>query len=1131
MKKLLAMVLALVMTLSLAVSASAFKDDKDVSANYAEAVAVLNGMDVFKGYEDGSFKPQGNITRAEVATIIYRIYTGDVAKNDKSGLYSTYNKFSDMTGAGWAAGYIGYCANAELVKGYPDGTFKPSGNVTGYEVLAMILRAVGYDKNNEFSGADWSLNVAKYAEQLGILKNVDKNTNLGAPATRELVAEILFRAIQQPMVTYTPAFGYVTDKVANIAQNTLAKKNFNLDSKDSEDEWGRPSTKWYNTKTSKTYAEVTDTPVATYNVATAQCDICTALGEKTSAKIVETYTNGVKSTSPVTYKATATKAMVGAQGEQLEYYEVKDGYRLVIVDTYLAKVTEVVTEKTDKGSHITRDDYLVMSVYAPADKVASTFPETIYADGNDYAKGDYVLVNVNEAKANNVEFVGLRGEQNYVEIVSKADSLVAAQTSVRYNSNKHTIDGKDYFDAEMLAKNEAGTTKNVKYTWFFDQFGNFIGSVALDRSSFAVLKSIKWVDAGNDGYAVATLVEFDGKATEKTVTVNTIDGFEVEPGYDWESDYNDAEPFLKDSKNNWFDTDNNDDAVVAVGEDEKSSNQNYRGLAMYMVETNDDDTVNLQGIDTNKTGEVTDLYVDAASAARLNIKSSMITFDDSNNSEYADENRDYVVVTDDTQFVVRTEDSKGNFVYNAYTGTDELPNMANGTVSLMYNYDEDSKVADYVYISDYVPAELDSNLLFVYQGSYTDDDSTKDTTIYSMEVLLDGAKKTVKTSDKKLIETLAENVGKLFVVEIDTDTDNETYGEIVFLDLVNVKTEDVDSAGYTGFVAYTYLAGDVSKESTNVLMADDIGFYAKDAKVYVWNEETDENGAYEETTFDKLQNSDLKDSGVWVTADESILDRYTPVTAIYVGAKLDNKDIFDKGDKVAALSFKYTDSAAKDTTKQNTATYYFEVNEDGEFDKLKVSLGATWTVVDGSYKLTVTPVNSYIGYVEDEWLADDSGAYLTAVSTKSVNATGTATVTTEDGVGEYDLEWEVAELPDENALASITVSNNDSSDTYTTNFPNKATSLDDIASADKKALNATESFTLTATAKDPKATVKVVSVSELAKTTIETALAAQGVTSSVEVGMGTGVNGGFVVIQVTAQNGSVAYYVYTTANA
>ena len=145
MKKLLAMVLALVMTLSLAVSANAFKDDKSISDDYAEAVAVLNGMGVFKGYEDGSFQPKGDITRAEVSAIVYRVYTQDV-KDAKASMYATYNKFSDMAGAGWAQGYIGYCANAELVKGYPDGTSKPSGKVTGYEVLAMIFRAVGYDK-------------------------------------------------------------------------------------------------------------------------------------------------------------------------------------------------------------------------------------------------------------------------------------------------------------------------------------------------------------------------------------------------------------------------------------------------------------------------------------------------------------------------------------------------------------------------------------------------------------------------------------------------------------------------------------------------------------------------------------------------------------------------------------------------------------------------------------------------------------------------------------------------------------------------------------------------------------------------------------------------------------------------
>ena len=111
MKKLLAMVLALVTTLSLAVSANAFKDDKSISDDYAEAVAVLNGMGVFKGYEDGSFKPEGDITRAEVSAIVYRVYT-QVVKDAKASMYATYNKFSDMAGAGWAAGYIGYTSSS-----------------------------------------------------------------------------------------------------------------------------------------------------------------------------------------------------------------------------------------------------------------------------------------------------------------------------------------------------------------------------------------------------------------------------------------------------------------------------------------------------------------------------------------------------------------------------------------------------------------------------------------------------------------------------------------------------------------------------------------------------------------------------------------------------------------------------------------------------------------------------------------------------------------------------------------------------------------------------------------------------------------------------------------------------------
>ena len=231
MKKLLAMVLALVMTLSLAVSANAaFEDAKDINATYAEAVDVLAGMKVFQGYDNGkTFKPQGDITRAEVAAIVYRLYTGDVTDKQAS-LYATYNKFADMDGASWAKGYIGYCGNAGLVKGYDAKTFGPSNKVTGYEVLAMILRAVGYDKNDEFTGAQWQLRVASTAQQLGILKNV-KGVDLNAAASRELVAELLFRtAAEVPTVTYTPALGYTNmTAIVNGNQNaTLGKKNFGL---------------------------------------------------------------------------------------------------------------------------------------------------------------------------------------------------------------------------------------------------------------------------------------------------------------------------------------------------------------------------------------------------------------------------------------------------------------------------------------------------------------------------------------------------------------------------------------------------------------------------------------------------------------------------------------------------------------------------------------------------------------------------------------------------------------------------------------------------------------------------------------------------------------------------------------
>ena len=886
MKKLLAMVLALVMTLSLAVSASAFKDDKDISADYAEAAAVLDGMGVFEGV-DGSFLPKDNITRAQVATIIYRVATADTAGygKDKSGLYATYNKFSDMTGAGWASGYIGYAANAEYVKGYPDGTFKPSGNVTGYEVLAMILRVVGYDKNNEFSGADWALNVAKYAESLGILDNVDKSTDLSAPASRELVAELLFQAIQKDMVTYTPAFGYVTDKVADLKQTSIGYKNFKLASDDSEDAWGRPTTVWFEDSdkdlkfdsTEDTYAEVTATPKATFNVETSQCDICEALGVKKTTTVVDTYTNGKLDTKDVTYTATATKAMVGAQGQQLEYYKVDGGYRLVVIDTYLAKVDTVKAEKTDAKGHVTSDAYMALTVYT------TSAGKTMYVKGNDYAKGDYILVNVNENKDNDVKIVGFSDKQTLVEIVGKADSIEGAQTKIWRNADKHTVADKDYMDAVQFNHNEAGDS-TVKFTWLFDQFGNLIGSVALDRSNYAVLKDIIW-NVGKPGSATATLISMvDGKEYE--AVVDTFDGFANNA---WTKSDDNTTPIHTSSQRDDF---------GYVGED-STDNDQYLGLALYRVDTNDDGTVKLQGAeDVTKNGEskYTDI-VSYAYSASVDVKTSAIV----------KSGKELGSLTKTTNFIVRTNEgteAKPDYKYTLYTGTKELPAMQAGSVDLFYVDSDNDGFVDYVYVEDFVSDTLAPSYVFAYDESAKRD---PDTQIWTMNVYVNGEKKDIELENADY-ELLSENVGKLFVATFD-DTD----GYVDELMLVNEAHDGTDAYTVKDTVV-DYVTGKLESSDGRLKNTE-----AGAVKTYNTEDATLISTVSDYATMEDVEKAsadELAKVGVWVVTNKD--GAYTEATFVYVGEKLSGSVALTVTSKDGEVSY---DKDAKQFTVTLPATF------------------------------------------------------------------------------------------------------------------------------------------------------------------------------------------------------------------
>ena len=219
LQKILALALALIMSFSLVVTANAaFSDEADITDTYNEAVNVLSQLEVFKGYTDGTYQPQKSITRAEVAAIIYRIATGDVTDTQVS-IYSDWNRFTDVHAGEWWAGYINYCANAEYIKGYGNGKFGPDDPVTGYEALAMILRAVGYGKmDGEFQGSDWAVQTAARASTLKVTKNVQNSALLNSAATRELVAELLFRSILVPTVEYNQFSGY-TENDTNLGAN------------------------------------------------------------------------------------------------------------------------------------------------------------------------------------------------------------------------------------------------------------------------------------------------------------------------------------------------------------------------------------------------------------------------------------------------------------------------------------------------------------------------------------------------------------------------------------------------------------------------------------------------------------------------------------------------------------------------------------------------------------------------------------------------------------------------------------------------------------------------------------------------------------------------------------------------
>ena len=142
MKKIVSLVLAISMVLSMFVSAFAATASFEDVANtkYAGSVEALVELGVINGLPDGTYGPEKKVTRAELAKMLVVC----LGLGDSVEALSGRTIFTDVAENHWGSGYINAAVQTKVIAGYPDGTFKPEKEVTYAEAYTMIIRALGY---------------------------------------------------------------------------------------------------------------------------------------------------------------------------------------------------------------------------------------------------------------------------------------------------------------------------------------------------------------------------------------------------------------------------------------------------------------------------------------------------------------------------------------------------------------------------------------------------------------------------------------------------------------------------------------------------------------------------------------------------------------------------------------------------------------------------------------------------------------------------------------------------------------------------------------------------------------------------------------------------------------------------
>mgnify|MGYP000036877263 CR=1 FL=1 len=201
LKKVLALSLVFAMAFTM-MAGAAFKDQDKIDSSLTSDIQLLTALGVFKGDENGNFNPTDNVRRSEAAKMIYVLKNNGV--DDGAVAFQGVSKYSDVPVGHWAEGYINYCTNLGYMSGWQENgvqKFDPNGNVTGVELMKMLLCMIGYKADVQgYTGNGWQTNVLVDAATSGL--SVEFVPSVYGATPRQWTARLMTNALDAYAVSY-----------------------------------------------------------------------------------------------------------------------------------------------------------------------------------------------------------------------------------------------------------------------------------------------------------------------------------------------------------------------------------------------------------------------------------------------------------------------------------------------------------------------------------------------------------------------------------------------------------------------------------------------------------------------------------------------------------------------------------------------------------------------------------------------------------------------------------------------------------------------------------------------------------------------------------------------------------------